>query len=131
MAHYTKHLVRFETVSRTPDLVGSVGRLHYNQDGQQYVMEDRMLESEPGKRYLSRVSGDALEATVETTFAPASGGTDMTMRWSGKGRVLLLKLLMPIMRGRMVREATEELETFKRLVETRGADFSKPPATPN
>jgi len=129
MVHYTRDLVKFEIVSRTPDLVGSVGRLHYSQNGRSYVMEDRMLEAEPGKRYLSQVSGEALEATVETTFAPVGRGTGMTMRWSGKGRVLLLKLLMPLMRGRMTREATAELETFKRLVEARGADFSKRPGS--
>lgn len=125
MTHYTRDLVKFEVVNRTPDLVGSVARLHYSQNGRPYVMEDRMLEVTPGKRYLSRVSGEALEATVETTFVPSGDGTDMTMRWSGKGRVLLLKLLMPLMRGRMAREARSELETFKKLVETRGEDFSK------
>jgi hypothetical protein len=119
--------VKFEIVTRTPGLVGSVARLHYVQDGQPYVMEDRMLEAEPGRRYLSQVSGEALEARVETTFCPSGSGTEMSIRWSGKGRGLLLKLLMPLMRGKMIRGALSELGEFKRLVETRGADFSKPP----
>ena len=121
---YTKHLERFEIVEREPDLEGSVARLHYLEGGKRYVMEDRMLHVEPGRKYVSQVAGDAVEAHVETTFERASEGTLMTVHWAGKAKVLALKLLFPLMRGRMARGAMEELETFKRLVETRGADFS-------
>jgi len=126
IVHYTKDLVRFEVVKREPGLVGSVARLHYSQGGHPYVLEDRMLSVEPGKRYVSQVTGDALEALVETTFERSGEGTEMTVSWSGKAKVLSLRLLFPLLRGKMARGAREELETFKDLVETRGADFSGP-----
>ena len=84
-----------------------------------------MLQVEPGKRYVSQVSGEALDARVETAFVPSGSGTDMTLRWSGKGKVLLLKLLMPLLRGKMTRGARSELETFNQLVELRGPVCSK------
>lgn len=121
--HWTKHLERMEVVKRPPELVGSIARLHYLENGQRYVMEDRMIEADPGRRYVSIVSGAPVEARVETMLRPVGNGTEMTLRWTGRGKVQPLKLIMPLLRGRMRRQAQEELETFKTLVETRGSDF--------
>ncbi len=121
--HWTKHLERMEVVERTPGLTGSVSRLHYLENGQRYVMEDRMIDVDPGRRYLSEVSGDVIEARVETLLHPTDTGTEMTMNWAGQAKTQPLKLLMPLLRRRMRRHAQEELEDFARLVETKGADF--------
>lgn len=121
--HWIKHLERFEVIKQTPELVGSIGRLHYFENGRRYVMEDRMVEAEPGRRYVSMVSGEAIEARVETLLRAIPEGTEITVRWSGRGKIQPLKLLMPLLRRRMRRQAREELETFALLVEARGADF--------
>lgn len=123
--HWQTDLERFEVVSGDPGLLGAVGRLHYNQKGRKYVMEDRMLECQPGKRYLSEVSGDALIARVETTLESENGRTRMTIKWEGSAKMLALKMLFLFIRGRMVRQAQTELDTFARLVETRGSDFNR------
>ena len=122
---WTTDLERFEVINGEPGEVGAVGLLHYSQRGQSYVMRDTLIACEPGKRYISRVSGDAITALVETTLNPKNNGTEMTITWSGKGEILLLKLLLPLLRGRMIRQAEAELQTFKTLVETKGTRFSK------
>jgi hypothetical protein len=122
---WTTDLERFEVINGKPGEVGSVGLLHYSQNGQSYVMQDTLLSCEPGKRYTSHVSGDALTALVETTLDSKNNGTEMTITWSGKGKILLLKLLLPFLRGRLIRQSKAELETFKKLVETKGTCFSR------
>jgi hypothetical protein len=124
-AQWNKDLVEFEVVSGEPGMVGSKGRLHYVQGGKDHFMEDVMEQAEPGRRYVSRVSGPAVTARVETRIEPVEGGTRLTIEWTGEGVKLLPRLLLPLMRRRMVRRSREELETFKGLVETRGADFSE------
>lgn len=114
---WTSDLQRFEVVSRTPDLVGSRARLHYVQGGKPYVMEDVMLEAEPDRRFLSRVSGDAIEAEVETVLTPIHGGTRVDVRWSGRGKPLLLRLILPFMRRSIGRQAMVDLTKLKELVE--------------
>lgn len=123
--YWTTHLERLETVSGTPGTPGCVGHLHYLENGRRYVLEDRLVEAEPGRRYLSEVSGPPIAARVETLLAPSGDGTDMILRWSGHGRIFPLNLLLPLMRRRMVRSAKTELETFRDLVEKRGIDFSR------
>jgi hypothetical protein len=122
--HWNKDLVRFDVIRGEPGLVGSVGRLHYVQGGREHVMEDVMEHAEPGRRYVSRVSGPAITARVETLVEPIEGGTRLTIVWAGNGTRALTRLLLPLMRRRIERRSREELAVFKGLVETRGADFS-------
>lgn len=123
--YWQTDLERSEVVSGGPGQVGAIGRLHYNQKGRKYVLEERMLECEPGKRYLSEVSGDALTARVETTLESENGRTRMTIKWEGSAKMLALKMLFLFIRSRMVRQAQRELDTFARLVEARGSDFNR------
>jgi uncharacterized protein YndB with AHSA1/START domain len=110
-------LERFEVVSKTPGMVGSRARLHYVQGARRYVMEDVLLEVEPARRFLSRVCGDAIEAEVETLLVPTTGGTRVVVRWSGRGRRLILRLLLPLMRRSITGRTLADLEKLKELAE--------------
>jgi len=120
---WTTDLEKFEVVKREPGEVGSIARLHYTQKGRKYVMEDKMIYCEPGKKYVSEVTGDALTANVETTFHSSGNQTEVKMTWAGRGKIFLLKLILPLLRGKIKKHAMIDLEKFKNLVETRGIDF--------
>ena len=125
--YWTTDLERFEVAERRPGEVGSIGRLHYSQKGRSYVMEDKLLYCEPDKKYVSQVSGDAISAVVETVLESSEAGTRMSITWSGRGKTLVLRVLLPFLRGKMVRQSQAELARFKELVETRGAHFGGQP----
>jgi len=121
--YWTTDLVKFEVIKGGPDMVGSVGHLHYLQKGRSYILVDKLIYCEPGKKYISEVEGEAISARVETTLNDQGGKTEMDLVWEGKGRNLALKVLLPLLKGRMIRQSKKELETFRELVETRGSDF--------
>ena len=127
--YWQTDLKKFEVVKGGPDQVGSIGRLHYVQKGKSYIMEDTLIYCEPGKKYVSEVEGDAIFARVETTLQAFDSKTKMSLRWSGKGKILFLRLFLPFLRGKMVKQAKRELETFRQLVEERGVYFSRLPET--
>ena len=52
------------------------------------------MRAERNRRYVSRVSGDALTAEVETTLTPRGGGTQLDDCWAGTGRTPLLRILL-------------------------------------
>jgi len=47
----------------------------------------------------------------------------MTRHWSGKGKLLPVKLMLFLFKSRLVKQAGAELEKFKSLVEAHGARF--------
>ncbi|MFH1049365.1 MAG: hypothetical protein V1779_00380 [bacterium] len=120
---WTTDLEKFEVISGKPGEVGSIGILHYSQKGRPYTMEDKLIYCIPGKKYISEVNGDVIFAHVETTLLSSGNTTEMSIVWSGKGKPLFLKLLLPFVRKKMIKQSKSELEKFKNLVETKGVDF--------
>ncbi len=123
--YWQTDLEKFEVIKKAPGEVGSIARLHYLQKGRSYIMEDELIYCEPKRKYVSQVTGEALSAQVETTLRPIDNKTEMNLKWLGKGKVFILKLLLPFLRRRMIKQSKEELKIFKKLVETRGTDFNK------
>ena len=80
-------------------------------------MEDQLLEVEPARRFLSRVSGEAVEAEVETRLVPTDGGCRVVVRWSGRGKPLVLRLLLPLARRSIARRTLVDLKKLKELAE--------------
>ena len=115
---WTSDLEEFEVLARPPGLVGSRARLHYRQGNSRYVMEDELLHVEPNRRYLSRVTGEVIEAEVETILKPIGGSTQVHVRWTGSGKPLLLRILLPLMRKSIARQAQKDLEKLKSVVES-------------
>ena len=110
--HWTADLERFEVVKGKP---GGIGE-----------------SCEPGRRYVSRVSGEGMIIHVETVLSPSANGTEVTMLWSGTSESFFARLLLPFLRGMIKRRARADLEKFKSLVEVHGARFpARPRPTDN
>jgi hypothetical protein len=42
----------------------------------------------------------------------------------GEGKIFLLKILLLLMKGKMIKQSKKELDSFKHLIEIRGSNFS-------
>jgi hypothetical protein len=115
---WTSNLERFEVINGNPGEVGSVAHLHYVENGRSYVMKDELIAADPNRRYVSRVSSDALTAEIESVLSPSEGGTRLAIRWTGEGRMPLLRLLLPFMRAAVARQAAADLRKLRDLVES-------------
>jgi uncharacterized protein YndB with AHSA1/START domain len=119
---WTSGLERLELVSGEPGRPGCVGRARYVENGRRSVLEDVLLAVTPNRRYLSRVSGSGLTATVETILTPVDGGeTDLFLRWVGRGTNPITRIVLPLMRRRIARRAGEDLIALRCLAEGRAA----------
>jgi len=123
--YWQTDLVKFEVIKGTANEVGAIAHLHYKQNGKEYILEDKLIICDPGKRYVSRVLGDVITAVVETTLRSFYNKTEMALKWRGKGTVLFVKILLPFIKKKMIKQSKLELNTFKSLVEEMGEDFNE------
>lgn len=123
--YWETDLKKYAVVKGVPGEKGCVALLFFSKNGRSYMMEEELVHSSPGRSYASILTGTAIEARIDTILIPSGDDTLMTLIWSGEGRTFLLKLLLPFMRGRMIRQTERELNTFKKLIETVGSDFSR------
>ena len=123
--YWMTNVVNYEVIEGKMGEIGTIIRLHYNQSGQNIIIEDRLIYCEKGKKYVSERASKTLIVQLETTFYPLKNATKMNLVWSGKGKVFILKLLLPLMRKNLRKLAKSELIRFRNMVESFGIDFSE------
>ena len=85
--YWQTNLEKFEVIKETEEKAGSIAKLHYNEKGRKYIMEDKMIQYEPNKKIVSQVSGDVISAVVETIILSQGDKTEIKLKWSGEGKV--------------------------------------------
>ena len=125
MPFWMNNIEKFEVIKGKVGEVGSVAQIHYHERDKKYIMENKLEYCEPGKKYVSTVSSEALFVRTETTFSSVNGSTKIHYTWSGRGKYFILKLLLPFMRKSIRKMAKSELLRFKNLVENYGVNFKK------
>ena len=124
MLKWMTDLEKFEYNKDDFGKVGATARLHYNQKGRTYIMEDKLEFLEPGKEIISTVSGNGLKAKVVTIFNSLDNNeVELILFWDGKGQNILLKLLLPFLKRKIKSQMYNELNKFKNLVEKFGVKF--------
>ncbi|TFG21937.1 MAG: SRPBCC family protein [Promethearchaeota archaeon] len=128
MLHWTKYLEKVEVVKGKLGEIGAVSRLHYLEKGKPYILEDKLVSYEEGKKIGSQVSGQRMLINVETFFESLNGGTKISMDWDGTSDSFIMSFIFKLMRRKMIKQAESELHHFKSLVEKYGETFpNKPP----
>ncbi len=125
MIHWERYLEKVEVIKGKFGEVGAIAHLHYLEKGRSYVLEDKLLDYESGKRIFSQISGQGMNVEVETIFDLLSDGTKISMFWKGTSKSLIIRIVLKIMQKKISNQAETELNTFKSLVETYGAKFPK------
>jgi uncharacterized membrane protein len=125
MLHWTKCLEKVEVVEGEFGKIGALSRLHYLEKGKAYILEDRLLDFEEGKRIVSEVSGQGMKIILETTLDPIDGDTNVLMQWTGTGNSFIMRIFLWLMQNKISKQALNELLHFKSLVEVHGEVFSE------
>ena len=123
MTHWTRYLEKMEIIEGKAGEVGAIAHLHYLEKGRSYILEDKLLVWEEGKRTVSQVSGQGMIINVETIFEGTSDGTKISMSWNGTSKSFFMRIILKIMQGKISKQAKVELNTFKSLVEKSGVKF--------
>lgn len=124
MLKWSTDLESFEQIKGEFGEIGSYAHLHYNQKGRSYTLKDELKYLDPEKKIVSQVSGEGLKIIVTTLFEEMDSKTKITLIWDGGGTKFIFKLLLPVLKRKIKRQAQTELNTFKRMVEQYGVKFN-------
>ncbi|MFX1574500.1 MAG: SRPBCC family protein [Promethearchaeota archaeon] len=124
MIHWTRFLEKVEIIKGKLGEIGAISHLHYLEKGRSYILEDKLLSYEEGKRIESQVSGQGLNIIVETILESHPKGTKISMTWNGTSKSFFTRIILKLMQGKISKNAKSELDTFKSLVEKYGVSFS-------
>ncbi len=116
---WQRHLVRMEVVEGGANQIGSLARLHYVERGRSYVLEDKLLECDPDRRWRSHVSGNGMQIDVETTLIPVGSQTELRLTWNAHPEKRLARVVFWAMRPAIRRNLNADLQRLARLVEDR------------
>ena len=123
MIQWTRYLQKMEVIEGKFGEVGAIAHLHYLEKGRSYILEDKLLSYEEGRRILSQVSGQGMVIEVETIFNPNQNGTNISVNWKGTSRSLMVRFILKLMQRKIAKQAEVELSLFKSLVEAHGVKF--------
>ncbi len=123
MTHWQRYLEKMEVVKGKFGEVGAIAHLHYLEKGRSYILEDKLLYYEEGKKIRSQVSGQGMDIEVETILESLPKGTKISMTWNGTSKSIFTRSILRLMQGKIAKQAEAELNTFKTLVETYGVKF--------
>ncbi|MCA9656794.1 MAG: SRPBCC family protein [Myxococcales bacterium] len=122
---WQRGLERMEVVEGEAGVPGARARLHYRERGRAYVMEDELLECEPGRRWLSRVSGNGMTIRVETQLRDVDGGTELALVWDGAPDARVARALFWLLRPSVRRGMRADLERLAALAASRASDAGR------
>lgn len=112
-------LERLELVNGVAGEPGCVGNAHYIKGSRRYVLQDRLIEAEPGQYFKSEIRGGGMRAVIETRLDEIPSGTRVTIRWVGTGTNPITKLMLPILKSQVSKRTREDLRALRDLVERR------------
>ncbi len=123
MMQWTRYLEKVEVIEGTFGEVGAIAHLHYLEKGRSYILEDKLLSYEEGRKILSQVTGQGMIIEVETIFNSHQDGTNVSITWKGTSNSLMTRFILKLMQRKIAKQAEAEFALFKILVEAHGVKF--------
>lgn len=123
MIQWERYLEKVEVIKGKFGEVGAIAHMHYRKKGSSYILEDKLVGYESGKRILSQISGQGMNIEIETIIDPLPKGTRISMIWNGTSKSLIVRIILRLLQKKITKQAEDELNTFKSLVEAHGVKF--------
>ena len=85
--------------------------------------EVKSASSAGEKCFVTNLTSGDMDAQLETILVARDQKTKVTLKWSGRAHGVFTGFMLLVLRRKMRKQAQRELARFRKLVETRGADF--------
>jgi len=114
-------LQKLETISGTPGEVGSVTRHTYLEKGRIVELVETVTAIEPEKHFGGHLEGQGVSVNIFVDFVDKGERTLMRFRSDFRSQGLMMRLMLPFMKGAVRKRQEGDLRRFKELVESETA----------
>lgn len=111
-------LQRTEPISGEPGEVGSKTRQIYLERGRTVEMIETITAIDPKKHQAGTLEAGAMKATLHVDFIDKGASTVVRFCSRFEPQSLMMRLMLPFMKGQIRRRQCGDLERFGELVET-------------
>lgn len=117
MPRWIQGLQRTEQVSGSPGEVGSVTKQIYLERGRTIEMIETLTAHEPERYFAGTLEGPGMRSDLRVEFIDRGDKTGVRFSSDFKPDSLMMRLMLPFMKGAIRKRTSGDLETFKQLVE--------------
>jgi len=117
LPRWLEGLQRTEQVSGEPGEVGSVTRQIYLERGRTVEMIETITAHEPERFFAGALEGPGMRGDLRVDFVDRGETTGMRFSGDIKPCSLMMRLMMPLMKGSIRNRQMNDLKRFKGLVE--------------
>lgn len=97
--------------------VGSTSKLKFAERGKEIEVVEKILEVVPHKQFTIQITGDEFESISDIRLISLGRKTELIQAVQLTPKHILMKIMMPVIKGEFKRRMTEDLGRLKNLVE--------------
>lgn len=114
---WTGNLEAYEVDGGGPVREGSRVRQVLDVSGHRVDVEMEIARHDPPRTAESRFSTNGIDVVTTYALAPAGAGTELTQTLEAKAGGFSARMLLPVVKPRLERKLTEDLERLRTLLE--------------
>lgn len=117
LADWLEGIQKIEHVSGTPNTVGAVSDIYFEDDGQEMVIRETITEIVPNESVSMKFTSDFMDMDYTLKMASLQGQTKITSHTTAKGNGMFSRALMALMSGTFKAQEETNLANLKRTIE--------------
>ena len=123
MPEWLMSFTHVEQISGDPMSEGSRFRLHF---GEGVTLDEAVTEIAPNQLYSFDMETDMFSGSATVSFAEEDGSTQIVQAVNLRGSAFHWRVMLPVVKPMMAKEAMAALDLLKALIETNPSDVQQP-----
>jgi uncharacterized membrane protein len=119
LKHWLTGFVSIEHMSGVIGNPGSTSKMKFIERGKEMQIIEKVLQVKPMQQYSFNMQHESVDNLVDVRFVSIGQLTEIiqAVQFSPKG--ILMKLIMPLMKGAMKKRMTDDLKKLKEFIESK------------
>jgi uncharacterized protein YndB with AHSA1/START domain len=98
--------------------IGCISKLAFMENGREVVVTEEIMNIVPNKEIRIKMENDDFTIYTGFSFKELNGKTEITQTEEVKPKKFMMKLLIPLVSSHMKKKMNNELQNFKKYVES-------------